>query len=102
MVIRKKCVVQNGMVLNVGDWDYVIVPVVLEPAVALEDGTIIKEAVIDHQITNPFPEGATLEERDFEFLEDKGWVEVGAATVPTIEERLKQAEETINYILGLE
>ena len=101
MVIRKKCVVQDGRVINVGEWDYVIVPVVVDPAIALEDGTIIKEAVIEQQITNPFPEGATIEERDFEFYEDTGWVEVGAAAAPSFAERLKVAEDALNFLLGL-
>lgn len=101
MVIRKKCVVQDGKVTNIGEWDYVLVPVVIEPAITLENGTIIKEAVIEQQITNPFPEGATIEERDFEYTVDKGWIEVGAAAVPTLEERLKIAEDALNFLLGL-
>jgi len=100
-MVKKKCVVENGKVINIGDWDCQYVDIVKEPAVVDEYGSIIKEAVMEKQITNPFPEGATVEEREFEFHEDKGWVEVGTITTPTLEERLKATEDTLNFILGL-
>lgn len=97
----KKCVIKDGKVINIGDWDYQYVTVVTQPAEIDEEGNVIKEAVIEQQVTNPFPDGATIEERDFSFDLDRGWFETNTAQEPSLEERLKAAEDTINYLLGL-
>ncbi|MFT9496602.1 hypothetical protein [Anaerosolibacter sp.] len=76
----KKCIVINGKIINIGEWDY---------------------QEIDGDIKNPLPDGAVEEERDFEYNEDKGWYEVGTISLPTQEERIAMLEDTINFLLGL-
>jgi hypothetical protein len=65
----KKCVVLNGKVINIGEWD-------------------------DMNGTNPMPEGATIEEHDFEYDPDHGWYEVGKEGEFEIAELKKQLSET--------
>lgn len=54
----KPCVVLEGKVINIGEWD-------------------------DLDGTNPMPEGAVVEEREFEYTEEYGWREVGYVEPPT-------------------
>lgn len=74
----------NDKVINIGDWDYQYIEI---------DGEQVPQ--------NPLPEGATIEERDFEFSEDRGWHEVGSVAIPTDKERIEMLEDTINFLLGL-
>ena len=72
----KSCVVLNGKIINIGEWD-------------------------DMNGGNPMPEGAVIEERDFEHDEDRGWYEVGTYPEPTAQERIEALEAAIlEVILG--
>ena len=72
----KKCVVLNGKIINIGEWD-------------------------DMNGTNPMPEGAVIEERDFEYDEDRGWYEVGTYPEPTAQERIEALEAALlEVVLG--
>lgn len=86
--MMKRCYVLDGEIINVGDWDY--------KRYVDEEGNEI--------IGNQLPEGATIEERDFEYDEDRGWYEVGTPRELTEIDKLKisQAEqfETILELLG--
>ncbi|AJG62022.1 MULTISPECIES: hypothetical protein [Bacillus] len=97
----KKCVVLNGNVIHIGDWDFMIVSVVAKEAEYDIEGNLISEPIIENKETNPLPQGATIEERRFDYSKDKGWFEVGAVSLPTSEERISQLEDTVNYLLGL-
>jgi hypothetical protein len=72
----KECVVLNGKVINVGPWD-------------------------DQGGSNPIPDGAVVEERDFEYHPDRGWYEVGNPAIPTAEERLEALEMAMLAMLDL-
>lgn len=78
----KKCVVLEGNVINIGEWDY--------------QKNIDRDGI--EVIGNPLPEGAIIEEREFEYSEDRGWNEVGMPQVPSDKERIAMLENTI---LGL-
>lgn len=82
--MMKECVILDGKVINVGQWDYQYENI---------DGEQVAK--------NPIPQGATTEQRDMEYDENRGWYEVGTAETPSIEERLKSAEDTITMLLGL-
>lgn len=74
----KKCVVLNEKVINVGDWDY---------------------QIVDDGITNPLPEGAVIEEREFEYTEKHGWRQVGI-DIPLSEiEQLKKQQADLMFEL---
>lgn len=97
----KKCVVLDGKVINIGEWDYQKQLNEVEPAQYDENGYLIKEAVFEEKIINPMPEGATIEERDFEYDPDRGWYEVGTRQEPTAQERLEALEQTmLELIMG--
>lgn len=74
----KTCVVLDGKVINVGEWDYQYAQI---------DGEQVAQ--------NPPPEGAIIEERDFEYSEEFGWREVGTTQPPTPEERLVVLEDAV-------
>lgn len=98
----KKCVVLNGQIINVGDWNYQYQQVETLPAEYDKDGNVIKEAVFEQVATNPLPIGVAIEERDFEYSEDRGWYEVGTVAVNN-DEILKAKIEvvTINTLIDL-
>lgn len=89
--MMKTCVVLNGDVINVGEWDYQKQTVVVTPAEFDEEGYIIEEAVYEEVAMNPQPEGATIEERDFKYSEEHGWRETG--WVPPLSELEKLQQE---------
>lgn len=79
--MKKQCVILNGRIYHIGDWDYM----------RDEDGNP----------TNPLPEGATVEERDFEYSPETGWHEVGKLLPPTTQERIEALEAALmEVILG--
>lgn len=96
----KECVVLNGKVINVGPWDYQITKVEVAPAVYDEEGNMTKEAVFEERTMNSMPEGTTIENRDFEYDQDKGWYEVGTSNPPTAEERLAALELAMLALMG--
>lgn len=73
----KECVILDGRIINIGAWDEQRENVEIFPAECDEEGNEIKAAVYEEQIKNPMPEGATIEERGFEYDPDRGWYEVG-------------------------
>lgn len=79
----KKCIILNGKVVNIGEWDYQYIDI---------DGAQVSQ--------NPLPLGATEEEREFEQI-DGGWYEVGIPKLLNQEERIGMLEDTINFLLGL-
>lgn len=62
--MMKSCVVLDGTVINIGEWEHNYIEV---------DGEQVTQ--------NPLPEGATIEERDFEYDSECGWYEVGTVEV---------------------
>jgi len=90
----KKCYVLNGKVINIGEWDYQIQQQEVSPPEYDEEGNIVKEAVFENRALNPMPEGAAVEERDFEYDTDRGWYEVGTEVKYEIVELKKQLAET--------
>ena len=86
----KECVILNGQIVNIGEWDYQIQQVRIG-----ED----EPPVYEDMITNPLPEGATIEHRDFEYDPDRGWYEVGTVTPPTAEDRLATMESALMELL---
>ncbi|OAZ49764.1 XkdW family protein [Paenibacillus polymyxa] len=85
----KDCVVLNDEVINIGPWDYKLQQVLKSPAEYNDEGKITKEAVYEDRITNPLPEGATIEEREIEVAPDGGLVVKGSVQ-PTSDELLGQ------------
>lgn len=63
--MKKNCVVLDGKVINVGDWDY---------QTSLVE---VAEGEWEEVATNPLPEGATVEEMECEQRPDGSWVTVG-------------------------
>lgn len=82
----KRVVVLNGDVYHVGEWDY--------QKVKVEELEVIQ---------NPLPEGATLEERQMEFVEGFGWLEVGyqvpLSETDLLKERLEATEQMLLQIM---
>lgn len=66
----KTCVVLDGKVINIGPWD-------------------------DLNGTNPLPEGAVIEEREFEYSDEYGWREIGVPKPPTTEDRIRELENLV-------
>ena len=97
----KDCIILDGKLINIGPWDYQMQQVEVSPAEYDEDGNIAKEAVYEEQTMNPLPEGATVEQRDFEYDEDRGWYEIGTSVALTTEERLKATEDAIVALMGV-
>lgn len=111
----KECVIKDGRVINIGTWDECRVPievgpaefetVEISPAKFDEEGNLIeeavfevrtiKEAVYEDLITNPFPEGATIEERDFEDDHDRGWFEVGTEPPKTPQQEIEELKQLV-------
>ena len=77
----KKCVVLDGVIINIGSWDYQIG----------DDGVL----------NNPLPIGAITEDREFEYDADYGWREVGALPQATDSERITATEEAINTLITM-
>lgn len=73
----KSCVVLNGVVINIGEWDY-----------------LYEDSDGEQVVRNPMPEGATIEERDFDYQPDRGWYEVGTPAPKTPAERIAELEVT--------
>lgn len=96
----KTCVVLNGKIINVGEWDYQIIRKEVSPEERDEFGNITKEAEYEEEIGNPLPEGAVVEERDFEYDLDRGWYEPGTQMPLTETEILKSqlAEANLQII----
>lgn len=90
----KKCYVLNGKIINIGEWDFQTQQIEIEPPKYDSQGNLIKEAVFEEQVLNPIPEGATVEERDFEYDPNYGWYEVGTEVKYEIVELKKQLTET--------
>lgn len=72
--MMKTCVVLKEQVINVGEWD-------------------------DQGGSNPLPEGATVEERDFEYSEEYGWSEVGFVPEPSEMELLKEKTAVLDTVI---
>ena len=79
----KKCYVLDGKIINIGEWDYM--------KDIDEEGKEI--------INNPLPVEAKEEEREFEYSEDRGWFEVGIPNEPTQQERIKELEDMVLYLI---
>lgn len=65
--MKTKCYFDSqGNLLNIGEWDYKLVPGRQLAAIAdPETGAVIRPAmVLPEQVTNPLPEGAYAEERE--------------------------------------
>lgn len=80
----KNCVVLNGQVIHIGDWDY------FAP---------MDDTETNGEITNPMPVGAVVEQRDFEYNEDRGWYESGTQPAPTLQERLEATEQALFAVM---
>lgn len=85
----KTCVVLDGKIINVGDWDFQYLQVEINPPEYDEDGKVIKDAVYEQVAQNPLPKGAVIEERDFGYMEEHGWREVGWKPPLSTEEQLR-------------
>lgn len=86
----KTCVVLNGKVINVGEWDYQYAQV--------QTGTDENgKPIYENQATNPLPAGAVIEERDFEFDANRGWYEVGT---PVPKTETQQQIDDLTLALG--
>jgi len=80
--MMKSCVVLNGRVINIGEWDYQ------------------KEMVgTEEVIHNPMSEGAIIEERDFEYSDDRGWYQVGVQAPKTAIELLQEENTMLQLAL---
>lgn len=91
----KSCVVLNGAVINVGEWDYNIQPVqigeqevIITPETTDTEGNVIPtvtemQPVYEDQETNPLPIGAIVEEREVIQNADGGFIalEVGQSAL---------------------
>jgi hypothetical protein len=97
----KQCVILNGQIINIGEWDYQIQPFELEPPQYNDDGELIQEGIYEDRPTNPLPEGATVEERDMEYDADRGWYEVGTVSAPTESDRISAVESALLSMMGL-
>ncbi|MMZ48456.1 hypothetical protein D1872_101260 [compost metagenome] len=75
----KECVVLNDEAINIGPWDYKFQQVLMSPAEYDDEGNVVKEAAYEEQITNPLPEGATIEQREIEEAPDGGLIVKGSA-----------------------
>lgn len=95
----KECVIVNGQIINVGPWDYRIQPFELQAPIYNEAGELVQEGVYEDRPTNPLPEGATTEQRDFEYDSERGWYEVGTSTPPNAEQRLASMESALLELL---
>ncbi|HHY74264.1 MAG TPA: hypothetical protein GX497_13780 [Bacillus bacterium] len=82
--MMKTCVVLNGKTINVGEWDYQFVDV---------DGEQVAQ--------NPIPDGAVIEERDFEYSEEFGWRETCFVPQPTEIEKLQQENADLAFNIML-
>jgi hypothetical protein len=89
--MMKDCVILNGQIINIGPWDYQIKQVQV-------DGDE-ENPVYEDRESNPFPVGATIEQRDVDFSDERGWYEVGTVQPPSVEEQLKQVQLMMNTIL---
>lgn len=76
----KQCIIFDGNIINIGEWDYDI------------DG----EGVIN----NPIPDGATIEQRDFEFTDENGWREIGIVIPKTPQEQIAELQAIVNILLA--
>lgn len=72
-------VVLDGRVINIGPWDEQIQRILVEPLHYDDQGNITKEAVYEYRVTNPFPEGAVIEQREIEEAPDGGLIVKGTA-----------------------
>ena len=99
----KTCIFDKyGNLINIGDWDYKIEPVEVEPAEYDPDtGEMIKEPVYEDRPTNPLPAGAYSEEREVVQDEDGGWRLADAPQPETPEQRIAALEDE-NAFLALE
>lgn len=86
----------NDEIINIGEWDYKHEQIEVEPVEYDEEGNEVKPAIYEQQVTNPLPEGAVIEDRDFEYNEDRGWFETG--TVPPKTE-LEVLKETVDQLV---
>lgn len=78
----KKCAILNNKIINIGEWD-----------------SAIDEKGIEQ---NPMPEGATIEECDFEYDADRGWYEVGTLPEPTLEEKNRADIDYLGVMIGVD
>lgn len=98
----KPCVFDaDGNLINIGEWDYGIQKIEVEPAEYDEEGNEIKEAVYEDVVTNPLPDGANIEEREVEYDPDRGWYLVGTVPKPTTEARIAAMESALLSLMGL-
>ncbi|MFJ7950782.1 hypothetical protein ACIQZG_04540 [Lysinibacillus sp. NPDC096418] len=137
MIETKTVVIQDGKVINIGDWDYGYTQVVLneeeireahqlinfleserdrklmdfekekqkegyegpDELVLPEVDVEIPESIIENQVTNPLPEGATFEQMEVEYTVDGGYRVIDAPTPKTNQERIVELEDTIITLL---
>lgn len=72
----------NNKIINIGEWDY--------------QYKVVDGKQIAH---NPLPTGAIIEEREFEYSEERGWREVGVLPLPTDKERIDMLENMMLIML---
>lgn len=97
----KKCYVLDGKVINIGDWEYFKKQVEVSPAEYNDEGNVVKDAVFEEVVTNPMPEGAVEQERNFEYSEERGWFEVGIIPKPNeievLQAKLNSATQQLDF-----
>lgn len=113
--MMKTCVIHNGQIINIGEWDEQIQPFEVglrevSPAEYDADGNLIKEAVTEpvyeDRVTNPLPEGAEIVEIDVTQDADGGWVPASdyrrlrKAEYPPIGDQLDAIWKTLNPTAG--
>ncbi|MEF3313337.1 hypothetical protein PV433_31085 [Paenibacillus sp. GYB004] len=113
MIERKQCVVHDGVIINIGPWDeqihsmptgeYETVVIKPERTETDEEGNevIIPEETIQVELyedrpTNPMPEGATIEERDFEYDDVYGWREAGTPIPESDAQKVARLESELS------
>lgn len=70
----RECIIVNGVLMNIGPWDYGIIKVFVEFD---EEGN----PVYEERVTNPLPEGAVTETRELEYGPDGGIYERGKVPI---------------------
>lgn len=74
--MMKKCVVLNGAVINIGEWDFQVTKV----EVGLSESG---EPIYEEHVMNPLPDGSEVLELEVAQNEDGGWYAVEYQPVKT-------------------
>lgn len=74
--MKRPCVLLNERVINIGEWDFQKFFVTVEEGEYEEDGTVVKEPVVEEQVNNPLPDGAIVKELECKQNPDGSWVAV--------------------------